>query len=103
MRVEVEREAATKMVAVYVIEDGFGGPIQVWNPWGDGPDWIEVAVGAEPPRSLYMSDTIFAALMAAGSDVQVPSRAQFDHLADARQVRDRLLAMVEQRWAPRSQ
>jgi hypothetical protein len=96
MRVEIERELATKMIAVYVIEDGYGGgAARVWTPYLDGKEWIDIAPGAQAPRSLYLPDTIFAALMAAGTDVPVPSRAQFDHLSDAREVRDRLLTIVE--------
>lgn len=96
MRVEIEREVATKMIAVYVIEDGYGGTAaRVWTPGAGVGDWTEVAAGGQAPHSLRLPDTIFAALMAAGSDVPVPSRAQFDHLADAREVRDRLLRLVE--------
>lgn len=96
MRVEVVREVATKMVNVYVAQESFGqGRAQVWTPWSDGPDWAEVMAGAQAPISLRVPEEIWVAMLAAGADVPMPSRAQHDHLIDAREVRDRLLALVE--------
>jgi hypothetical protein len=95
MRVEVEREAATKMVNVWVVEDGWGDSRgRVWTPIGDGPEWTEVAAGASAPVSLRLPEEVWVAMIAAGADVPMPSRAQADHLADARMVRDRLLDAV---------
>lgn len=96
MRVEVDREVATKMIDVYVIEDGMGGGAQVWTPLGEGPEWTEVAPGASAPVSLRLPEVVWVAMLAAGSDVPAPSRAQHDHLADTIAVRDRLLVLVEQ-------
>ncbi len=95
MRVEVDREVATKMLNVYVIEDGIGGVARAWTPMGVGPEWTEVAPGASAPWSLRLPEDVWAAMLAAGADVPAPSRAQHDHLADAIMVRDRLLALVE--------
>lgn len=95
MRVEVEREFATKMVNIYIVQDGFGnGRAQVWTPLSDG-EWTEVAAGAEAPVSLRLPEEVWVALVAAGSDLPMPSRAQHDALVDCQQVRDRLLSLVE--------
>lgn len=95
MRVEVEREPATRMVKVWVLQDGRAGRGTAWTPLGDGPEWTEVHPGSEVPTSLRLPEEVWAAIVAAGSDVPVPSRAQHDHLTDAVAVRDRLLTMVE--------
>lgn len=94
MRVEVEREVATKMINVYVIEDGMDGGSRVWTPT-EREDWTLVPLGGVAPVSLRVPEAIWAAMAAAGSDVPIPSRAQHDHLADTIAVRDRLLALVE--------
>lgn len=109
MRVEVERELATKMINVYVVQDGaINGKTAVWQPIRDpnfevgerigGTDWGEVPVGGQVPPSLRLPEDVWVAMLAAGADVPAPSRAQHDHLADAMAVRDRLLAMVESGW-----
>ena len=98
MRVEVDREVATKMLNVYVIQDGMSAgaaTVRVWQPL-DGPqEWMEVAPGSEAPVSLRLPEEVYAAMLAAGADLPLPSRAQHDHLVDAQQMRDRLLALVE--------
>lgn len=98
MRVEVDREIATKMLNIYVIQEGMSGTTataRVWQPL-DGPqEWAEVTPGAEAPVSLRLPEEVYAAMVAAGSDVPLPSRAQHDHLADTIAVRDRLLSLVE--------
>lgn len=95
MRVEVDREVATKMLNVYVMQDEMGGNMRVWTPIGPQPEWTEVAPGASAPVSLRLPEEVWVAMLAAGADVPAPSRAQHDHLADAVQVRDRLLTLVE--------
>lgn len=95
MRVEVDREVATKMIEVYVIDDAWQGATRVWTPLGEGPEWMEVAAGARAPVSLRLPEDIWIAMLVAGADVPTPSRAQHDHLADTIMVRDRLLALVE--------
>lgn len=98
MRVEVDREVATKMLNVYVIQEGMSGgvsTVRIWQPL-DGPqEWVEVAPGASAPVSLRLPEEVYAALLAAGSDIPLPTRAQHDHLADTIAVRDRLLTLVE--------
>jgi hypothetical protein len=95
MRVEVERDPPTHMVNVYVVEDGFGGnAMRCWTPWSEGDDWLEVPIGGQAPITLRVPEEIWAALVAAGADVPVPSRAQHDHLADAIALRDQLLEVV---------
>lgn len=100
MRVEVDREVATKMLNVYVIEDGIGGVGRAWTPMGEGPEWTEFAPGASAPWSLRLPEDVWVAMLAAGADVPAPSRAQHDHLADTIAVRDRLLTLVEAGYLP---
>lgn len=96
MRVEVERETPTQTVNIFVIDDRFDGGILVWTPLSPSPDdWTQVAPGAQAPVSLRLPEVVWVAMVAAGADVPMPSRAQHDHLADAIDVRDRLLTLVE--------
>lgn len=84
MRVEIEREVARKSWKVYVLRDAD-------NLWAMGPmgEWFEVAKGSVPERRGMAA--------ADGGNLRLPTdqRPLADHLNDARQVRDRLLALVE--------
>lgn len=95
MRVEVDREVATMMLNVYVIEDGIEGIAKVWTPLDEKREWTDIPLGGQAPVSLRIPQYIWVAILAAGADIPAPSRAQHDHLADTIAVRDKLLALVE--------
>lgn len=56
----------------------------------------EIAAGSAMPVFLHLPREAFKALMAAGADHLPPSAATDAALKDAREVRDRLLSLVEQ-------
>lgn len=101
MRVEIDREVATKRMLVYVIRDG--EPSWQWFPEvNGGPTWLQIEPGQKIKPSFKIDEEVWISLTAAILGLPTDQAPLADHLNDARQVRDRLLAMIEQRWAPRS-
>lgn len=93
MRVEIEREAATKRWRIWVIDEA-GGVFRVMNAVGE---WLEkeLTPGAAPPPTWVIDEEVWIPLTAAILGLPTDQAPLADHLADARQVRDRLLVLVE--------
>lgn len=93
MRVAIERHAPTATVRVYVLQDGTGGGGYQWEPdhgWN-----IEVKPGAEMQPSLVFPRDVWEAIASAALAEPDGSAPVKDAVADAREVRDRLLTLVE--------
>lgn len=105
MRVEIERDIARKAWKVYVLMDG--EQLRRWDPTATSltflDRWPVVESGAKVEPSLILEDEVWNPLTAAILGLPTDQAPLADHLNDAREVRDRLLAMVEQHWALRSE
>lgn len=99
MRVEIEREAATRRWRVWVLNDA-SPKMQIMDQAGE---WFDVNPAKPvPPPTWVINDEVWVPLTRAILGLPTDQAPLADHLNDARQVRDRLLTMIEQRWAPRS-
>ena len=97
MRVEVDREVATKRTLIYVIRDG--DPSWQWFPEvNGGPTWLQIEPGEKIKPSLKVDDEVWNALVPVllGLPIEAgATAATAAHLKDTQAVRDRLLALVE--------
>ena len=93
MRVEVEREAATRRWKVWVIQEA-GGVFRVMDAMGN---WLdeELSPGAPPPPTWLIDEEVWIPLTAAILGLPTDQAPLADHLNDARAMRDRLLTLVE--------
>lgn len=97
MRVEIEREVATKRSLIYIIRDG--DPSWQWFPdVNGGPTWLQIEPGEKIKPSLKIDDEVWEALVSAILGLPTDQAPLADHLNDACAVRDRLLTMVEMGW-----
>ena len=93
MIAEVVRRPERQAVDIYLLDPMRSGCYQI-APSGV-IEWQEVAQGAEMIPFLRLPIEAFAQIMAAGADILPPSAATVEALRDTREVRDRLLTMVE--------
>lgn len=96
MRVEVVRRLERQGVEIFLFDQLPTGSILAYT-LGERGAWErhDVAPGAEMPVFLFLPQQAFEALMGAGVDFLPPSAATDAALKDAREVRDRLLGLVE--------
>lgn len=92
-KVEIRQRPVTFQLDVYLF-DNFDGKTFIYNLDGSVREELDHG-GTSPEPTVTLDEDTLAAIVAAGADILPPDRAQAAHLADAIQVRDRLLTMVE--------
>lgn len=97
-------------VWLYDAPRGESAPVRIHRPIDAGDEpmgelWTitEHEAGEQAPPSLRLPSEVLRLLVAEASDVLPPNAAVDRHLGDTRQVRDRLLDLVEQLVQPRVQ
>lgn len=101
MDVQIHQQPGTHLYNIWITQQG-PGQCARWFLGEDGY-WCteEVDVNARVEPSLTLPAQLLSALVAEGSNVLPPDRAQARHLDDAIGVRDRLLDLfLESRRAP---
>jgi hypothetical protein len=96
-RVEIEREVSTRRWRVWVLDE-VGGGLRAMTATGE---WIELDRADPkdiPDPTWVIDDEVWIPLTGAILGLPTDQAPLADHLADARQVRDRLLTLVEQGW-----
>lgn len=91
--IHLERNWASQSVTVYARV----GSHLLTVPAPGKLDHVPIDESAAQPDAflIELPDYVLAAIVAAGQDLLPPGRAQANHLADAINVRDRLLTLVE--------
>lgn len=95
MRVEIEREMATRRWKVWVLSDVGFGRLRVMATTGEWLDIEDQRGGEAPPPTWVIDDEVWVPLTAAILGLPTDQAPLADHLNDARAVRDRLLKLVE--------
>ena len=99
MRILADSDPARDVVSVYMVEDFGAQPYAVVGARSPGIlDTVPFKQGATPPPLLQLRPDLMRQL----ADALVPYASKVpaseDSLRDARELRDRLLAMIEERW-----
>lgn len=100
MKAHVDYDFVNESYKVWFFERGAPGTSRVLRFPSPGTlMWDEVPDGAEAPLepSLELPEEAVELMIEKLSKVLPPDAAQAQHLKDAREVRDRLLAMIETR------
>jgi hypothetical protein len=96
MKVHIERRWELNAVDIYLVEasaDMTGRIMQIVGP--DAWQWQDVAPGEKPAPSFSLPLQAFELIVAGAGDFLPPSAATDAALKDTREVRDRLLALIE--------
>lgn len=94
MNCHIERDPIKQQVLIYLWVD-FDGKKRVYQLHEHGMQWTDVEYGMEMPISFRMGINEFEALAVAAMELPVGGPQTVEALHDARQVRDRLLTLVE--------
>ena len=96
MKVIVNRDLVTARVSIWITDDRH----QYLHRYSEmGTELVPIIEGVEPPApSITMHEDMWNALVehVRSEPHGLPTR---DAIDDARKIRDRLLTMIEQRWA----
>lgn len=95
-KVHVEYRWGTEHQDLYVYQH-LGGNRARWLQivGHDQYEWVDTEDGSQIKPSLSLPTGVLKAIVDAASETLPPSNQMAEHLKDAREVRDRLLALVE--------
>ena len=100
MKVVIEHQASRDHTLVYVFNETPAGKFSAVTN-ANGMRWVEVEDGDFPPPLLDIPTDMWIAMAGELQSVSVATDATSAHLDDAKEVRDRLLVLVEGAWAGR--
>lgn len=94
MKVNVVRDPVRQRYNIYVQLQP-GKYLAPFNPLGTGFNIVDVEPGSEPPLFLWLGDEIAWAVAQGIIEGEANDRPSRDAVNDAREVRDRMITLVE--------